>query len=221
MKKLAVLVCMASVFLAGCGGDASMPSEDIREAQRVACVGDSITKGFGGYSYVDVLRGRDERVYENFGVCGTTALADGAPSYRESDAYKESLAWAGDVVVVMLGTNDTAYWQGSQAFIRAYTALVDTYLETGAEVLLCTPLAPAQGIQSNAYGVNPTVFEAVNEGVHHVAKARQLPVAEVYMESLGKDVTLEDGIHPNEKGAELIADCVQSALAGMMASDNK
>ncbi|MDQ9761040.1 hypothetical protein RFZ45_19585 [Acinetobacter baumannii] len=34
-------------------------------------------------------------MYGNFGVCGTTALASGAPSYADTQAYAESLAWGG------------------------------------------------------------------------------------------------------------------------------
>ena len=154
--------------------------------------------------------------YENFGVCGSTALASAAPSYAGTQAYTDSLAWGADVTVIMLGTNDTAYWQGQTAFEADYAQLVDSYLENGIKVLLCTPLAPAQGLQANSYGVNPAYFEAVNESVHRVAAARDLPVAEVYAQTVGADMTLDDGIHPNAAGAEKIADIVGESLNKMM-----
>ena len=116
----------------------------------------------------------------------------------------------------MLGTNDTAYWQGQTAFEADYAQLVDSYLENGIKVLLCTPLAPAQGLQANSYGVNPAYFEAVNESIHRVAAARDLPVAEVYAQTVGADMTLDDGIHPNAAGAEKIADIVGESLHEML-----
>ena len=216
MKGLTAMVCCAGLFLMSCGAQVPMSSVPITETPRVACVGDSITQGFGGNSYVEVLRARGEMCYENFGVCGSTTLASAAPSYAGTQAYTDSLAWGADATVIMLGTNDTAYWQGQTAFEADYAQLVDSYLENGIKVLLCTPLAPAQGLQANSYGVNPAYFEAVNESVHRVAAARDLPVAEVYAQTVGADMTLADGIHPNAAGAEKIADIVGESLNKMM-----
>lgn len=217
MKGWVAVVCCAGLLFCGCGAKAVVEDMEVSEAVRVACVGDSITQGFGGHSYVEVLAAEaTDAVYGNFGVCGTTALQDGAPSYADTQAYAESLAWGADVVVLMLGTNDTAYWQGTQAFEADYGQLVDSYLESGAQVILCTPLAPDARKATNDYGVNPALFAAVNEVVHQVAAARDLPVAEVYAETEGAAVTLEDGIHPNQAGAAAIAEVVNSQLAQMM-----
>lgn len=216
MKGLTAMVCCAGLLLMGCGAKTPVSPVPIAETPRVACVGDSITQGFGGNSYVDVLNARGELYCENFGVCGTTALASAASSYTDTQAYADSLAWGADVTVIMLGTNDTAYWQGQTAFQADYAQLVDAYLESGSKVLLCTPLAPAQGLQANSYGVNPAYFEAINESIHRVAAARDLPVAEVYAQTVGADMTLEDGIHPNAAGAEKIADIVGESLNKMM-----
>lgn len=216
MKGLTAMVCCAGLLLMGCGAKTPVSPVPITETPRVACVGDSITQGFGGNSYVDVLNARGELYCENFGVCGTTALASAASSYTDTQAYADSLAWGADVTVIMLGTNDTAYWQGQTAFEADYAQLVDAYLESGSKVLLCTPLAPAQGLQANSYGVNPAYFEAVNESIHRVATARDLPVAEVYAQTVGADMTLEDGVHPNAAGAEKIADIVGESLNEML-----
>lgn len=216
MKGLTAMVCCAGLLLMGCGAKTPVSPVPITETPRVACVGDSITQGFGGNSYVDVLNARGELYCENFGVCGTTALASAASSYTDTQAYADSLAWGADVTVIMLGTNDTAYWQGQTAFEADYAQLVDAYLESGSKVLLCTPLAPAQGLQANSYGVNLAYFEAVNESIHRVATARDLPVAEVYAQTVGADMTLKDGIHPNAAGAEKIADIVGESLNEML-----
>lgn len=221
MKGWMVAVCCAGLLLCGCGAEevqAPQSAVPQTEAVRVACVGDSITQGFGGHSYVAVLAEADgEAVYGNFGVCGTTALASGAPSYADTQAYAESLAWGADVVVLMLGTNDTAYWQGAATFGTDLGQLADAYLDTGAQVLLCTPLALDVSMAANDYGVNPAYFADVCDAVHRVAAARDLPVAEVYAETEGQPFTLADGIHPNQAGAEALAAVIGSALKELMA----
>ena len=74
MKGWMVAVCCAGLLLCGCGAEevqAPQSAVPQTEAVRVACVGDSITQGFGGHSYVAVLAEADgEAVYGNFGVCG-------------------------------------------------------------------------------------------------------------------------------------------------------
>lgn len=218
MKGWAAVVCCAGLLFCGCGAKAVVEDMEVSEAVRVACVGDSITQGFGGHSYVEVLAAEaTDAVYGNFGVCGTTALQDGAPSYADTQAYAESLAWGADVVVLMLGTNDTAYWQGTQVFEADYGQLVDSYLESGAQVILCTPLAPDVSMAANDYGVNPAYFADVCDAVHRVAVARDLPVAEVYAKTEGQPFTLADGIHLNQAGAEALAAVIGSALKELMA----
>src|SRR5262245_2052499 len=97
------LSCVASVMLTGCS--AARRDTPIREADysgtiRVACVGDSITYGFG-------IKDRDHNSYpaqlgallgqkwevRNFGVNGATALTKGTRPYVDQPAYREALAF--------------------------------------------------------------------------------------------------------------------------------
>lgn len=211
MKRWMMMVCCVGVLLVGCGGKEAAP-QAMPTQTRVACVGDSITQGFGGHGYVDLLAAQLDVVCGNFGVCGTTALGSGAPSYRDTGAYAESLAWQADVVVLMLGTNDTAYWRGRDAFAVDYEALVASYLETGAKVVLCTPLAPAADAWDNGYGICPGYFAEVCGVIREVAASHGLSVVDVYSLSEGADMTLEDGIHPNACGARCISEAVAQVL---------
>ena len=71
MKGWAAVVCCAGLLFCGCGAKAVVEDMEVSEAVRVACVGDSITQGFGGHSYVEVLAAEaTDAVYGNFGVCG-------------------------------------------------------------------------------------------------------------------------------------------------------
>src|SRR5271168_4090727 len=79
---------------------------------RVACVGDSITFGAGvtkGWPYPAQLgrmlgSGYDVR---NFGVSGATLLRAGDKPYDKQKAFPAALAFKPDIVILMLGTNDT------------------------------------------------------------------------------------------------------------------
>ncbi len=106
------------------------------ERIRITCVGDSITYGSGVLktrevdSYPAQLQkrlGTDHIVY-NFGLRNATASAKGNLPYIESEEYKESLKPKPNIVVLMLGTNDTKqanwddveYKNGLKTFVHSY-----------------------------------------------------------------------------------------------------
>src|SRR3954471_22367166 len=88
-------------------GDGTTPT-------RVACVGDSITAGSGlknkgveAYpSQLDNMLG-DGWAVSNFGVSGATMLNKGDRPYTKQKAYRDALEPEPDVIVIMLGTNDS------------------------------------------------------------------------------------------------------------------
>src|SRR5210317_670996 len=80
---------------------------------KIACIGNSITYGSGmpdpaSMSYPAQLQywmGKDYKV-ENFGVSGATLLKKGDKPYWDEPAYKKSLEFKPDIVIIKLGTND-------------------------------------------------------------------------------------------------------------------
>ena len=81
---------------------------------RVACIGDSITWGFTivnrrKNTYPALLQKRLGPDYEvrNFGYNDASARFDADTPYVKKSVYKKSLDWNPDVVLLMLGTNDT------------------------------------------------------------------------------------------------------------------
>ena len=91
----------------------------LRTAKRIACVGDSITWGYGATSpatnyptrLYNMLNLNGHKVdVKNYGECGTTALRKNhyrEGSYWNTKFYRWSLKWLPDVVIIMLGTNDS------------------------------------------------------------------------------------------------------------------
>jgi len=93
---------------------------------RVACIGDSITEGVGGgvkpaTSWPAQLQGLLGASWQvgNFGVSGRTLLKQGDLPYWNDKAYQNALGFKPDVVIIMLGTNDTKpqNWKHEAEFV--------------------------------------------------------------------------------------------------------
>src|SRR5436190_18515449 len=81
-------------------------------ATKVACIGDSITHGAGATgpnkypSWLGHLLGGAYQV-GNFGVSGSTMMMGPGASYWKTTTFADSKAFAPNIVVIMLGTNDS------------------------------------------------------------------------------------------------------------------
>ena len=178
---------------------------------RVACVGDSITygdKAEAGESYPAVLQKLLGARYEvmNFGVCGATAQSDKAP-YVGSTPYTNSLASNPDVVIMMLGTNDSwnNYWNEEQ-FVSDYTSLIEEYmyLENKPEVYLA--ISPACYIESN--------ISAVTAKQRAIAAELGIKTVDMYSFTENHGNWFADGVHPNAGGYALMARAFAKAVFG-------
>ena len=104
---------------------------------KVACIGDSITSGFTLLnprrdSYPSLLQKMLGDGYEvrNFGVLDAAARFDADTPYVRKKAYTKSLDWNPDIVLIMLGSNDTKRrnWD-PEIFRRDYRKIVTSYME--------------------------------------------------------------------------------------------
>lgn len=201
---------------------------------RVACVGDSITYGYGltnreHYSYPAWL-GRwlgPEYDVRNFGVSGATLLHKGDRPYFKQTAHAAALEFKPDIVIIMLGTNDSKHhgdgsldaeraidnWQYKADYIPDYEELIAEFHKANAEVkvyvCLPTPCFPGR------WGINgETIHDEIIPMVRQVAKATDAKVIDLYRALPDKSDLLPDTVHPNNAGAKLMAAAVYRALAG-------
>lgn len=190
---------------------------------RVACAGDSITWGFTivnrrRNSYPSVLQellGADYEV-RNFGHNDASARFDADTPYVSKKAYRDGLAWNPDIVLLMLGSNDTKRrnWDPG-VFRRDYSALVESYrtLPSHPRVILVAPIRifqpfniPVMGLYSETMesGVRPAIREiAADMGLELVDLVNLFPDSKYMM----------DGVHPQATGARMLAEAIYNSIA--------
>ena len=100
---LAILIVLSGImafFIFGIGN--KNPSSD---KIRVACVGDSITKGTEYPFDLSMLLGPNF-VVGNFGVDGSTVSLNSQNTYMNTSAFQNATKFQPNIVIIMLGTND-------------------------------------------------------------------------------------------------------------------
>jgi lysophospholipase L1-like esterase len=182
----------------------------------VACVGDSITQNSNWSDRLGMKLGASYKA-TNYGLSGTTLLKNGDHPYWTSQQFKDSHSSNPDVVVIMLGTNDSKpfNWNAHKGeFVGDYEALVDSYAALPSHPKIYLNLCPPAG--ANGFQISGTVIEnEVNPAIKQVAAAKGLPTIDVFTAFGGHnfDATLlADGVHPTGTGAQRIADTVYAAL---------
>ena len=191
---------------------------------RITCVGDSLTYGSG------VLKTRETDAYpaqlqiklgtshivSNYGLRNATASEGGDLPYIESDEYKESLESDPDIVLLMLGSNDTkTYNWDASAYQDGLTTLVKTYQGLSSNPTVYLMRSPycysLDGSDIAEYDIQPQVVaDELGTIVQQVAADTGVEVIDLYTITEGKDELYTDGVHFNADGYELIADYVYS-----------
>jgi lysophospholipase L1-like esterase len=199
---------------------------------RVACVGDSITYGSWltnreADSYPVRLGQLLGSAYDvrNFGVSGATMLHKGNKPYIKQPEHDEALAFKPDILVIMLGTNDSKHptesetnkvpnnWQYKADYVPDYEALIAEFRHANpsVKIYLCDP-PPAF---SDRWGINgQTIHEEVIPLINQVAVDSSVDIINLHTTFAGRKDLFVDGIHPNANGAKLMATAVYIALTG-------
>ena len=198
------------------------------EEIKVACVGDSVTYGYGikGWkknNYPAVLSRLLGEKYHvaNFGISGSTVQDTGDQPYTATEAYKSSLEYEADILIFMLGSNDSKpeNWTDEEKFLAFYNSLLDSYLQKDKKptVYLCT-VATAnypEGITSGLtnYDVQPKYVEVAAELIRGVAEERGYPLIDINnLTENRRELFGKDNVHPNAEGAETIATAIYEAI---------
>ena len=215
---VSVIFVLAVVAFSASAGQSPAPSQNIT---RVACLGDSITYGYGiekreTNSYpaqLDAMLG-DGWFVGNFGKNGATVLKKGHAPYWRTPQYKAALRFKPDIVVIKLGTNDSRpenIGRYKADFVSDYMALIRSFQELNSKprVLICYS-AP---IYEEHKGMTDAVVKnEIIPLVAEVAKKTGVTVIDLYTELSNKKKQFPDGVHPNAEGAGIIAKAVFAAI---------
>ena len=192
---------------------------------KVACVGDSITYGMTiadreHDSYPAQLQALLGDGYEvgNFGKSGATLLRRGHRPYMEQAEYRAALSFAGDIVVIHLGINDTdpRDWPVCGAdFVKDYKALVEALREVnpGAQFYIAR-MTPLGAGHPRLLTGNIPYHRHIQHAIETVARETGAQLIDFYEPLIARPDLLPDSVHPNAEGAEILAKTVYSAITG-------
>ena len=201
----------------------------IREGVRkIACIGDSITWGFGVLvpemrtdltypALLEQLLGEEYQVL-NYGMSGRTLLAEGDAPYTAESFTSLSLASEAEAFLILLGTNDTKLrnWHGGlfqeelEAFVRAYRDLPQQPV-----ILLATPpkAFPQKETGLEAYGIRDEIIRnEIVPMIRETAGNLKVTLVDLYTCTENRPEWFPDGIHPNAEGNQAIAEIFASYL---------
>jgi len=190
---------------------------------KVVCLGDSITYGHKlanrvAESYPTRLRQLSQGRWQvsNFGVNGATVLVRGDIPIKAQAVYKRVMNASPDVVVLMLGTNDTkkVNWPYIQSFEKDYTGLIERLkmLDSRPHVIACS-IPPIMIDYPN--GLTASRQQKVNSFVRKVTASTKTDYLDIYAGMAGDSTFFVDGIHPNARGAQKIASLVFAKISSL------
>lgn len=222
-KRAQALILVAIVLVAWNLIQMINPKKEVK----IACVGDSLTYGMGVEDreencYPMVLQnmlGTDSYTIGNFGVNGATLQKEGNQPYWEEKRYEQSVFFEPDIVVLMLGTNDTKEenWKGSEAFRKDYEALIEEYekLDTKPTVILLTPpvLYQSSEMITDVRASSDSIVSEEAQVILEIGNEKELSVINLY-ELTGNHPEWynTDGVHLNAEGAAAMADEVARGI---------
>ncbi len=209
-------------------------------AIRVACIGNSITDGHGidmatQYGHPAELQKKLGNGYwvKNFGVSARTMLNKGDYPYMNEMAWQDALAFKPDVVIIKLGTNDSKpyNWQHNSEFRQDLEQMVTTLCPALAQpakkgkknksqksqvssqkpqIFLCTPIPAFK----STWDINDSVIvNGIIPIQKEVAQKYGLRIIDLHTHYANDgDKMLTDGIHPDGKGAQRLAEIIAGEI---------
>jgi sialate O-acetylesterase len=192
---------------------------------KVSCVGNSITYGMR-------LDNRDEESYPvqlqrmlgdryevgNFGKSGATLLRHGHRPYFEQEEFRQAMDFAGDIVVIHLGINDTdpRNWPHFQdEFVGDYLALIDSLRSVNPKArFLIARMTPIGSNHTRFISGTKTWHGQIQKAIETVAQASGADLIDFYEPLYHYPWMFPDAVHPDAEGAKILAKTVYQGITG-------
>lgn len=186
---------------------------------KIACVGNSITQGPGRDnpdSYpgqLQTLLG-DAYSVKNFGVGGRTLLRKGDFPYWNEPQFQEVKDFGADILVIMLGTNDSKpqNWAHKAEFRQDYLDMIAEFKKTmpvDGKVYLIIPVP----VSKDNFGITASIMN--NEQrlmLLEVAHETNSELIDLYTPLMDRSDLFADGVHPNNEGLGIMAKTIARAI---------
>lgn len=192
---------------------------------KVACVGNSITYGIGVAdpdkdSYPARLQQMLGEGYTvgRFGKPGATLLNKGHRPFMQQKEFKDAMAFAGDVVVIHLGINDTdpRDWPDYRdSFIGDYRALIDSFRVVNPECrILIARLTPIADRHPRFESGTRDWHDEIQLAIETIAKYAGVQLIDFHTPLYSYPYMLPDAVHPDKEGAAILAKTVYEGITG-------
>lgn len=187
----------------------------------VACIGNSITQGGNIANYpaqLEIHLGNNY-VVKNYGTGGRTLLQNTALPYIESIQHAYSIATPHDIVIILLGTNDSDedVWVENAHFKEDYYDLIEDYKNyPGHDDPVFILGLPPPVFNESLGPRNAPIVNKIIPMIKQVANELNLTLANFYNALDGKPELFTDGVHPNYAGAEIMAEVAYNAIQNSM-----
>ena len=186
--------------------------------KKVACVGNSITEGFGTSNssswpnQLDVRLGDSYQV-RNFGIGGRTLLRNGDFPYWDEAIFEAALEFEPDIVIILLGTNDSKpqNWAYKDEFYSDYVDMVNEFRALNSKPEIFTGFPPP--VFEDGFGITNSIIRdeiiPLIDSVRTTLKTFQINFYD-NMTEMGS--MFPDGIHPDAAGYTEMAKIAEQAI---------
>lgn len=192
----------------------------------VYCIGDSITYGKGVEeeqretdSYPAILGrllGAHYKVY-NYGVSGKTLLKIPGKSYRDTGYIEALKIQHPDILIVMLGSNDSRMerWDALE-YKKEYFSLITELqqIESKPDIYMMVP-PEAFPLKDGKiiYGIcNDVIRDEIGRIIREVAAETGVKVIDLYRVTENHPEYFFDGVHPNKEGYTIVAKAIYQQI---------
>jgi lysophospholipase L1-like esterase len=208
--SIAILIISLSLTVAFSQNPKSKGTDD--KLARVACLGDSITNETNYITDLQALLGQNSTV-SNFGMDGATVNFNDTRTYYFSEEYLAARNFLPTTVIIMLGTNDarTKIYPQIDRFVGDYEHMISRIQNFSSKPQIFLVVPPP--IYSNTMNLNGTdLVQGVIPRIQQIADTMNLPLIDAYTPMLNHPDYFTDGVHPNSKGAQVIANTIYNAI---------
>ena len=218
MKRIIALFVLISVLLPSAAAKS-------KAKVKVSCVGDSITYGMklenreqDAYPFQLQRMLGDGYLVGNFGKSGATLLRRGHRPYMDQEEFRQALDFAGDIIVIHLGINDTdpRDWPLYSAdFVDDYLALIDSLKTRSPKArFIVAKMTPIGHTHPRFLTGTKQYHGEIQAAIEEVVKRSGAQYIDFYEPLYHYPWMLPDAVHPTAEGATFLAREVYGAITG-------